>query len=111
MKDLRAVPATQLTVAAGQAACTALDVPANIAATAALVRRAADQGADLLVLPELFLTGYELTAIVADPQTYTLNPADPRWTRWPPPAPPPAPPLWSAHPPATPNPDGCTSPP
>jgi predicted amidohydrolase len=78
MKDLRAVPATQLTVAAGQAACTALDVPANIAATAALVRRAADQGADLLVLPELFLTGYELTAIVADPQTYTLNPADPR---------------------------------
>lgn len=76
MDDLGAVPAAPLTVAAGQAACTALDIPANVAVAADLVRRAADQGADLLVLPELFLTGYELPAIVADPQTYTLSPAD-----------------------------------
>jgi predicted amidohydrolase len=78
MDDLRAVPATQLTVTAGQAACTALDIRANTATSATLVRRAADQGADLLVLPELFLTGYELATIAADPQTYTINPADPR---------------------------------
>jgi predicted amidohydrolase len=76
MDDLRAVPSAPLTVAAGQAACTALDISANVAAAAGLVRRAADQGAALLVLPELFLPGYELPAILADPQTYTLSPAD-----------------------------------
>ena len=61
-----------------QAACAALEIPANVAAAAELVRRAADRGADLLVLPELFLTGYELPAIVADPETSALRPADPR---------------------------------
>ena len=78
MDELRAAPAAPLTVAAGQAACTPLDIPANVAAAARLVRRAADRGAGLLLLPELFLTGYELPAIVADPTTHTLRPADPR---------------------------------
>jgi predicted amidohydrolase len=71
------VPADPLTVAAGQAACVALDIPANVAVAADLVRRAADAGADLLVLPELFLCGYELTA-VANGSDHTLGPADPR---------------------------------
>jgi predicted amidohydrolase len=78
VNDPRAVPSGALTVAAGQAACTALDIPANVAVAADLVRCAADQGADLLVLPELFLTGYELPAIVAAPETYALSPADVR---------------------------------
>jgi 5-aminopentanamidase len=78
MGDLRAVPSAPLTVAAAQATCAALDVPSNVVATAQLVRRGADQGAALVVLPELFLTGYELSAIAADPQSYTLDPADPR---------------------------------
>ncbi|MFE2579022.1 carbon-nitrogen hydrolase family protein [Streptomyces sp. NPDC059378] len=78
MDDLHGLPAAPLTVAAGQAACARLDVAANVATAAALVRRAADQGADLLVLPELFLTGYELPGIVADPATCTLSPVDPR---------------------------------
>ncbi|MBO0869379.1 MAG: carbon-nitrogen hydrolase family protein [Micromonosporaceae bacterium] len=78
MVDLQAAPPTALTVAVGQAACAALDVQANVANAADLVRRAADQGADLLVLPELFLTGYELTAIAGDPAKYTTGPADPR---------------------------------
>jgi 5-aminopentanamidase len=78
MADLRAVPGAALTVAAGQAACAALDVPANVATAADLVRRAADQGAELLVLPELFLTGYELTAINAEPDRHTIDPTDPR---------------------------------
>ncbi|MFG2949364.1 carbon-nitrogen hydrolase family protein [Streptomyces adustus] len=78
MDDLHALPAAPLTVAAGQAACAGLDVAANVAAAADLVRRAADQGADLLVLPELFLTGYELPGIVADPATCTLSPEDAR---------------------------------
>jgi predicted amidohydrolase len=76
MGDLCAIPGAPLIVAAGQAACTALNVPANVAVAADLVRRAADQGADLLLLPELFLTGYELPAIVADPHIYTLSPSD-----------------------------------
>jgi predicted amidohydrolase len=76
--DLRAAPPAPLTVAAGQAACAALDVPANVAAAAGLVRRAAARGARLLVLPELFLTGYELAAIAADPAMYAVVPGDVR---------------------------------
>jgi predicted amidohydrolase len=63
MDDLHALPAGTLTVAAGQAACAALDVPANT---------------DVLVLPELFLTGYELKDIAADPGNLAVDPADPR---------------------------------
>lgn len=76
MDELRAVPSAPLTVAAGQARCTALDIATNVAVAADLVRRAADQRAELLVLPELFLTGYELPAIVGDPETYTVSAAD-----------------------------------
>ncbi|MFJ5724178.1 carbon-nitrogen hydrolase family protein [Streptomyces sp. NPDC093149] len=78
MVDLHALPSAPLTVATGQAACVALDVAANADTAADLVRRAGDQGADLLVLPELFLTGYELPGIVADPATCTLSPTDSR---------------------------------
>ncbi|SEK87408.1 carbon-nitrogen hydrolase family protein [Streptacidiphilus jiangxiensis] len=82
MDDLSRVPSAlptgPLTVAAGQAACTALDLVANAATAADLVRRAADRGADLLVLPELFLTGYELPGITADPDRHTSGAADPR---------------------------------
>ncbi|MER5732690.1 carbon-nitrogen hydrolase family protein [Streptomyces sp. NPDC002138] len=72
------LPAEPLTVAAGQAACVALDVAANAATAAGLVRRAADRGGQLLVLPELFLTGYELPGIAADPAAHALGPADSR---------------------------------
>jgi predicted amidohydrolase len=78
MHDLRAVPSAPLTVAAGQARCAALDVAANAAVAAELVRRAAAEGAELLVLPELFLTGYELAAIAADPEAYAPDADDPR---------------------------------
>jgi predicted amidohydrolase len=67
-----------LIVAAGQAPCAALEIPANVAAAAALVRQAADQGAGLLVLPELFLTGYELAAIRARPDLYAVGEGDAR---------------------------------
>ncbi|MFC9974634.1 carbon-nitrogen hydrolase family protein [Spirillospora sp. NPDC127200] len=78
MTDLRSVPASPLAVAAGQAACVPLDVAANAATAAGLVRRAAGQGADLVVLPELFLTGYEMTAITADPARHAVTDADAR---------------------------------
>ncbi|GAA1158516.1 carbon-nitrogen hydrolase family protein [Kitasatospora gansuensis] len=78
MNDLHALPSAGLTLTAGQAPCAALDIPANVATAAELVRRSADQGSALLVLPELFLTGYELPGIVADPDRYALGPADAR---------------------------------
>ncbi len=72
------LPAAPLAVTAAQARCTALDIPANVAAAAILVRLAADRGTDLVVLPELFLTGYELPSITADPARRALSPDDPR---------------------------------
>ena len=72
------LPAAPLTVTAAQARVTALDIPANVATAATLVRRAADRGTDLVVLPELFLTGYELPGITADPASRALGPDDPR---------------------------------
>ncbi|MGI5169662.1 carbon-nitrogen hydrolase family protein [Spirillospora sp. CA-253888] len=78
MTGLLAVPAAPLVVAAGQAACAPLDVAANAATAADLVRRAAGRGADLVALPELFLTGYEMAAITADPARHAVTGADPR---------------------------------
>ncbi|WP_042363678.1 carbon-nitrogen hydrolase family protein [Streptacidiphilus neutrinimicus] len=78
MDDQLSLPAQPLTVAAGQAACASLDLVANAATAADLVRRAADRGADLLVLPELFLTGYELPGITTDPDRHTTGADDPR---------------------------------
>ncbi|GGL87876.1 carbon-nitrogen hydrolase family protein [Micromonospora yangpuensis] len=76
--SLRAVPVAPVRVAAGQAGLAPLDVPANVATAARLVARAGDAGAALLVLPELFLTGYDLPAIVGEPRRYPLGPDDPR---------------------------------
>ncbi|WP_405010795.1 carbon-nitrogen hydrolase family protein [Kitasatospora sp. NBC_01539] len=72
------LPASPLRVAVAQAPLVPLDVAANTATAAALVRRAAAEGARLLLLSELFLTGYEPAAIAADPDTLTLAPGDPR---------------------------------
>lgn len=67
-----------LVVAAGQASSAALDVAANVATAARLVRRASAEGAELLVLPELFLTGHDLTAIVTEPAKYAVGADDSR---------------------------------
>ncbi|TWE20531.1 carbon-nitrogen hydrolase family protein [Kitasatospora atroaurantiaca] len=72
------LPASALTVAVAQATLAPLDIASNVATAAALVRRAADEGAELLLLSELFLTGYELHGIVADPDRLTVAPDDPR---------------------------------
>ncbi|GIF62017.1 carbon-nitrogen hydrolase [Asanoa ishikariensis] len=66
------LPPEPLTVAAGQATCVSLDVAANVATAAALVRQAA--GAAVLVLPELFLTGYELAVL----RSHAVEPDDDR---------------------------------
>lgn len=59
------IPDDAVTVAVGQAVCIAGDVTANVATACDMVRRANDEGADVLVLPELFLSGYELHAIAS----------------------------------------------
>lgn len=51
--------AGRLRVAAAQAASVPGDVAANVATAVALVGDAADRGARVVVLPELFLTGYD----------------------------------------------------
>jgi len=55
-----------LRVAAAQGVAVAGDLAANVATAAELVRSAADQGAEVVVLPEAFLTGYDL-AVFAGP--------------------------------------------
>jgi 5-aminopentanamidase len=53
---------TALRVAAGQAAAVSGDLDANVLTAARLTRLAGSQQARLLVLPEAFLTGYDIDA-------------------------------------------------
>ncbi|MCX4693500.1 carbon-nitrogen hydrolase family protein [Streptomyces sp. NBC_01408] len=64
-------------IAAAQLTCLPADVPANAARVAALAASAREQGAELVVFPELALTGYELDALAADPELWTAA-DDPR---------------------------------
>ncbi|CAM5431322.1 carbon-nitrogen hydrolase family protein [Streptomyces avidinii] len=65
-------------IAAAQLTCVPADVPANAALAAGLASRARERGAELVVFPELVLTGYELPAIAADPGLWLTGPDDPR---------------------------------
>ncbi|MFF0155669.1 carbon-nitrogen hydrolase family protein [Micromonospora sp. NPDC005203] len=84
MTPPRPVPTAPLTVAAIQATPTPGDVAGNAVAAADLVRRAADRGARVAVLPELFLCAYHPPTLAADPAgtDVTADPggvvADPR---------------------------------
>ncbi|KAA6222076.1 carbon-nitrogen hydrolase family protein [Streptomyces albofaciens JCM 4342] len=64
--------------AAAQFPSAVSDIDANAARTAGLIAEAAGRGAELVVFPELGLTGYELDAIAADPERCVLAPDDPR---------------------------------
>jgi predicted amidohydrolase len=61
------IPENAVTVAAGQPPCQPTELAANVATAASFVRAAHDEGAELLVLPELYLSGYVLDAIAQDP--------------------------------------------
>jgi predicted amidohydrolase len=65
-----------LRVAAAQAASVSGDVDANVATAVRLVQDAADQGARVVVLPELFLTGYDPAGW--SPETALPRADDPR---------------------------------
>lgn len=64
-----------LTVAAAQVGAVPGDIEANARAAAGLVRRAADRGARLLVLPELYLCGYDMRTIGERPADCDLDTA------------------------------------
>ena len=55
-----------LVVAVWQAAGTPADVPANLSALARTATEARENGADVLITPEMFITGYELGGRLPD---------------------------------------------
>jgi predicted amidohydrolase len=61
------IPRAPLRVAAVQAEPNPGDVAGNVVVAARLAARAAGEGARLIVLPELFVPGYHLGALHADP--------------------------------------------
>ncbi|MFE4635752.1 carbon-nitrogen hydrolase family protein [Streptomyces sp. NPDC056773] len=65
-------------IAAAQLSCVPADLSANAVRAAALAVRAREEGAGLVVFPELTLTGYELDAIGADPGLWLADAEDPR---------------------------------
>src|SRR5262245_14274832 len=67
-----------LTVAAVQAQPVPGDVAANALTAARLAREAADRGARLAVLPELFLPAYHPPSLRADPAGTAVTVDDPR---------------------------------
>ena len=54
-------------IAVGQAAAVSGEIPQNVVTAVRLVEQAGDHGAAILLLPELFLCGYDLDAITRDP--------------------------------------------
>ncbi|GJF26505.1 carbon-nitrogen hydrolase family protein [Streptomyces sp. HO565] len=64
-------------IAAGQFTCVPADVAANVQQMTALAGQARAQGAELVVFPELAVTGYELEAVLAEPGLW-VTPEDPR---------------------------------
>ena len=65
-----------IVVAVWQAAAQPADVPANLSALARTAAVARDNGADLLITPEMFITGYELRGRLPDvADTDFLTPA------------------------------------
>ncbi|KMO93671.1 carbon-nitrogen hydrolase family protein [Streptomyces roseus] len=65
-------------IAAAQLTCVPADLSANTERSAALAAEARAQGAELVVFPELTLTGYELDALAADPGLWLADAEDPR---------------------------------
>ncbi|MEU8839721.1 carbon-nitrogen hydrolase family protein [Streptomyces roseus] len=65
-------------IAAAQLTCVPADLPGNTERSAALAAEARAQGAELVVFPELTLTGYELDALAADPGLWLADAEDPR---------------------------------
>lgn len=64
-------------IAFGQAACAPGDVAANTATAVRLLDRAAALDARILLLPELFLCGYDLDGLAHSPERYAVGAGSP----------------------------------
>jgi 5-aminopentanamidase len=60
-------------IAVGQAAAVSGEIPQNVVTAVRLVEQAGDHGAAILLLPELFLCGYDLDAVARDPERFTTQ--------------------------------------
>ncbi|WP_327131920.1 carbon-nitrogen hydrolase family protein [Streptomyces sp. NBC_01343] len=65
-------------IAAAQLTCVPADIPANTERSVALAAEARARGAELVVFPELALTGYELDSLATDPGLWLAGADDPR---------------------------------
>jgi predicted amidohydrolase len=65
---------TAIRVAVGQAAAVSGNIERNVATAARLAEEASKRGAAILLLPELFLCGYDLEGIGRDPAAYAIRP-------------------------------------
>lgn len=72
----RTIPSASLRVAVAQSAATSGDIEANVVTAATAVDRAADSGTDIVLFPELFLSGYDLDIIENHPRV-TVTREDP----------------------------------
>ncbi len=72
---------TMKSIAIAQAPSLPGRLDANVAQALTLIATAADQGADIVVLPELFLSGYDPAGIAADPAAHVVVPEDARCRR------------------------------
>ena len=64
-------------IAVAQAAADSGMISTNVATASRLVEQARARGAAILLLPELFLCGYDLEAIARDPVRFTVEPDGP----------------------------------
>ncbi|MFN8592805.1 MAG: carbon-nitrogen hydrolase family protein [Thermomicrobiales bacterium] len=71
---------TTTRIAVGQAAAETGNIAHNVATACRLVRGAAERGAALLLLPELFLCGYDLGAMARNPDAMAITADDPLLT-------------------------------
>ena len=67
----------RLTLAAAQAEAVPGDLAANVSTAAELVREAAGSGAQVVVLPETFLTGYDFSVFAGRLPSLADLPLDP----------------------------------
>lgn len=77
-RRLAAFSLNPLRVAAVQAEAEAGNVERNVATAASWVAKAADEGATLVVLPELFIPGYDPATLRDEPDRCDVTPDDPR---------------------------------
>lgn len=60
-------------ISVAQAPSSSADLTANVRTAKRLIEMAGAEGADVVVLPELFLCGYDIEAIAVDPERYAVS--------------------------------------